>query len=265
MRSSVARRSGVRRRSVSTLVAPMRRRSCIRCERRGVAHGHAVDIGHRQREAGALQQRAEIAQIGERRDARRDAAVDLGSRLRRTPGAIRSGVSPPSSAARNSPSGFSARRIWISVPGRSLTNCSASADTTRSSEPARTAALLVVGAIAIGEAITHDADAGQRAAHRIARRAEIGRALELAQHRGEPLGHVLGDAVEQKRRRPELAARARRAAQQRAVEDERGLRHCARAPRLRHPSSRSSDGRGHNRAMQPARRSDDRMQPCTAG
>ena len=47
-------------------------------ERRGVAHGDAVDVGDRQREARALQQRAEIAQIGERRDARRDAALDLG-------------------------------------------------------------------------------------------------------------------------------------------------------------------------------------------
>src|SRR5947209_3609889 len=46
-------------------------------------------------------------------------------------------VSPPSSAASNSPSGFSARRIWISAPGRSFANCSASAETTRSSEPSR--------------------------------------------------------------------------------------------------------------------------------
>src|SRR6516164_369595 len=46
-------------------------------------------------------------------------------------------VSPPASAASNSPSGLSARRIWMSVPGRSLTNWSASADTTRSSEASR--------------------------------------------------------------------------------------------------------------------------------
>src|SRR5215831_10668031 len=46
-------------------------------------------------------------------------------------------VSPPASAASNSPSGLSARRIWTSVPGRSLTNWSASADTTRSSEASR--------------------------------------------------------------------------------------------------------------------------------
>ena len=47
-------------------------------ERRGVAHRDPVDVGDRQREARALQQRAEIAQIGKRRDARRHAALDLG-------------------------------------------------------------------------------------------------------------------------------------------------------------------------------------------
>ena len=46
-------------------------------------------------------------------------------------------VSPPASAASKSPSGLSARRIWMSVPGRSLTNCRARPDTTRSSEASR--------------------------------------------------------------------------------------------------------------------------------
>ena len=41
-------------------------------------------------------------------------------------------VSPPSMAARNRPSGLRARRIWVKTPGRSLTSCSDSADTTRS-------------------------------------------------------------------------------------------------------------------------------------
>jgi len=40
----------------------------------------------------------------------------------------------PISAASNSPSGFNARRICANVPGRSLTNCNASADTARSSD-----------------------------------------------------------------------------------------------------------------------------------
>ena len=76
--ASVARLSGRRRRSISALVAPMRRRSCISASRRGIAHRQPVDIGHRQREARALQQRAHVAQVGERRNARRDAVLDLG-------------------------------------------------------------------------------------------------------------------------------------------------------------------------------------------
>ena len=39
------------------------------------------------------------------------------------------------SAASSKPSGLSARRIWASAPGKSFTNCNASAETTRSSEP----------------------------------------------------------------------------------------------------------------------------------
>ena len=46
-------------------------------------------------------------------------------------------VSPPISAARNNPSGLSARRICTSTPGRSLTNCNASAETTRSNAASR--------------------------------------------------------------------------------------------------------------------------------
>ena len=43
-------------------------------------------------------------------------------------------MSPPIIAASSSPSGFSARRICASTPGRSLTNWSASAETARSSD-----------------------------------------------------------------------------------------------------------------------------------
>ena len=50
-------------------------------------------------------------------------------------------VSPPSITASSRPSGFSARRSWVSAPGRSLTQCSASRLVTRSKRRARTAAL----------------------------------------------------------------------------------------------------------------------------
>ena len=49
-------------------------------ERVVIAHHDAVDIGDRQREAGALQQRADVAQIGKRRDAGRNPAFAFGFR-----------------------------------------------------------------------------------------------------------------------------------------------------------------------------------------
>ena len=55
----------------------MARRSRISPNRIGVAHRDALDVRHRQGETRPLQQRAEIAHIGEGRDARADAAFDL--------------------------------------------------------------------------------------------------------------------------------------------------------------------------------------------
>ena len=46
-------------------------------EWRGIAHGEPLDVRHRQREARALQQRAHLAHVRERRHARRNAALDL--------------------------------------------------------------------------------------------------------------------------------------------------------------------------------------------
>ena len=47
-------------------------------DRRRVAHQYPVGIGHRQREACALEQRAGSANIGERSDTGGDAVLDLG-------------------------------------------------------------------------------------------------------------------------------------------------------------------------------------------
>ena len=52
-------------------------------ERVVVAHHDAVDVGDRQRKTCALQQRADIAQVGERRHARRHSALKLGFRRRK--------------------------------------------------------------------------------------------------------------------------------------------------------------------------------------
>ena len=59
------------------------------------------------------------------------------------------------------------------------------------------------------------------AAHRVAGRAEIEREIEPPQHRGQPLGEIGGDAIEQERLRPRGARAAAARAQQPAIEDQR--------------------------------------------
>jgi len=82
----------------------------IRHQREGavVARHDAIDIGDRQREARALQQRAHVAQIGKRRDARRDPTpFAFGFRGRRKIAGssvnLRRRSSPPATARRVSP------------------------------------------------------------------------------------------------------------------------------------------------------------------
>ena len=98
-----------------------------------IAHGQSVGVDHREGKTGALQKRAKLTHIDKGRNTRRQAAFDsLSAWAKASRSSLK--LSPPISAANSKPSGLSARRIWISVPGRSLTNCSASAETTRSSE-----------------------------------------------------------------------------------------------------------------------------------
>ena len=115
----------------------MRRRSCIERERRRVAHRDAVDIGDRQRKARALQQRAEIAQIGKRRDPRRNPALDLRLGRRKRLAQLGERLAAEQRRRATGRPAWSARRICTSTPGRSLANCSDNADTTRSSAPSR--------------------------------------------------------------------------------------------------------------------------------
>ena len=153
----------------------------------------------------ALQQRAHLADVGEGNDPRRDAVLDLG--LSDGEGLAQLAQrTPPISAASSRPSGLSARRTWMSVPGRSLTNCRASADTTRSSEPSPNGSASSSAATARqvrraflpgkrecgvgGDDGSRLAAGGKRAAHGIGRRAEIDRAVELPQHRRQPIGQT---------------------------------------------------------------------------
>jgi hypothetical protein len=68
-------------------------------------------------------------------------------------------------------------------------------------------------------------EARQRVADRFPRRAEIDRALEAAQHRREPLGEIVGDAVEQERRRPQSGRAPAALPQQGAIENHGILGH----------------------------------------
>ena len=83
--------------------------SDIRMKERRASDSDALDIGHRQREARTLQQRIHLAHIRERRDAGRDAALDFASASVNDWRSSAS-VSLLSIAARNRPSGLSARR-----------------------------------------------------------------------------------------------------------------------------------------------------------
>ncbi len=76
-------------RSVSGLASPSPLRSRIRPRPEVVAHNQPVEIGHRQGEAGSLQQAAEIADIGKGGNARPSAAAQFGFGFH--PGAAQSG------------------------------------------------------------------------------------------------------------------------------------------------------------------------------
>ena len=65
----------------------------------------------------------------------------------------------------------------------------------------------------------------QCALHRVGRRANIGGALELPQHRGQPLGKLRRNAVEQKRFCTKRQSPPLPRAQQRSVEYGRSCRH----------------------------------------
>ena len=103
-------------------------------QRIGVGHHHRLGIDHGQREPAP----AAAARPGR---ARRRTAQRAGWRRPRSPPrrpskAVLSSasVAPPSMAASSSPSGLKARRTCTSAPGRSLTSCRDSPETTRSSD-----------------------------------------------------------------------------------------------------------------------------------
>ena len=67
--------------------------------------------------------------------------------------------------------------------------------------------------------------AGERAAHRIGRRADIGGEIERPQHRRKPRDEIVGGALDQEGRRIALGRPRTPGAQKPAIEDHR-MRHC---------------------------------------
>ena len=172
-------------------------------ERAVVAHHDAIDVGDRQRKPGALQQRADIAQIRERRDARRYPALAFG--FRRGKGLPQLG-----------------QRI--------------AADHRRQQQPVRLqrAADLRQHAGQIVDELERERRDGEierfrlqrqrfgwveidapdrleairdRLSQQFARRPDIGDIGKIPHHRLQPLFHILPDAIEQERRRSRHAAR----------------------------------------------------------
>jgi hypothetical protein len=86
---------------------------------------------------------------------------------------------------------------------------------------------LVGGDTAGGNGRADFATFGEHARHRVARRAEIGGALELAQHDGEPFAQLVRHAVDQECRRPERPRARQASAQKLAVENGWARRHLA--------------------------------------
>ena len=168
-----------------------------------------LGVGDRQREARALEERAIVPHIGEGRDARARAAMQLRPPPRSAPGAARA-ASGAEHRRHEQPVGASARRIWISAPGRSLTRCSASPDTTRlrlpslkgSSSSSQTSdwARAKRGKLRHALGVDHRADRGEGRdvqPEQAVIGAEVERAREWAQHDLDPLGDLRCDMGEQ--------------------------------------------------------------------
>ena len=216
---------------MSTLVAPIRRRSRIKCEHRLVAHGQPVAIDHRQRKSGALQQRAELAHIGERRHAWRDAAFDLALGLRE--GFAQFGEAVAADQRRQQQTVRLERAADLDQRAGQVVDKLQRQRRDDQIERAigeRQGLFVggdVQGAFARpghwrGRNDRRDLAAlGKRAAHRVGGRAEIDGTLERAQHHREPLAQFGGDAVDQEGFRPERAGAPLARAQQLAVEDGR--------------------------------------------
>ena len=191
-----------------------------------IAHRQPLNIGDRQREARALQQRAHLAHVGKRRDAWRDAALDLG--FRRGKGLTQLGQRIAAEQRREEkPIGFERaadlnERAWQIVQEMQRERGNHQVERA----VAKRQRFLVGEDIGVRRSrgtkqASDRRGARKRAAQRIARGAEVNRDWIPAQHRAKPVREVGGDAIDEKCFDSKRAGARLAAAQQRAIENER--------------------------------------------
>ena len=187
-------------------------------ERAIVAHHDAIDVGDRQRKAGTLQQRADIAEIRKRCDARRHAAFTFGLGLRKRLSQFGERIAAdhrrqqqPIRPQRTPDLGERTRQIVDELKGE---RGDRKIERFRR-QPQR-----------FGFVRFEPGDGFETIGHGLAqqraRRPDFGGIGKLPRHRGQPLFHVLGDAVEQERRRAKAPRTVLPRAQKCAVEQGAG-------------------------------------------
>ena len=178
-----------------------------------------------------MQQRAQFAHIGERRHARRDAAFDLALGLRE--GFAQFGQAVAADQRGQKQAVRLERAADLDQRAGQVID---KLQRQRRDDQIERAVGKRQGLLVGGDAQCAIAPSGRRrsrndgrdlaavgkhAAHRVGGRAEIDGALEGAQHHGEPLAQLGGDAVDQEGFGPERAGALLAHAQQFAVEDGR--------------------------------------------
>ena len=146
-----------------------------------VAHDHAIDVGDRKREAGALQQRAEIAQVRERQHARRQPALELD--LRRSKGLPQFGQRVAAEQRGEKQAIRPQRAADLRQHARQIIGKVQRKRREHEVERLRRKLQRFVGGIEHADARDRVEPARLQAAKSIPRRPDIGDVLEVAQHR----------------------------------------------------------------------------------
>jgi hypothetical protein len=227
-----------------------------------VTNDEPVGVGDGKRQTRALQQCAEIAQIGKRRHARRDAAFDF---------AFRRGEGLPQLVERlaaeeggeKQPVGFEHAAYLDERTRQVVDQLQRQGRNDEIERAVREWQRLLVGddqRAGAPRANTRRrggrddrpdrAETGQRRAHRFGGCAEIKRKREAPQHQGDPIGEIAGDVIDEKRRRLHRRRTPAAGTDEGAIEYQRAIGHgrIVSRPRRGVLAAASGDDKG------PARR-----------